>query len=104
MRQDAFQPIIAQAVGITIGAASARVALPATSRQFRLHNNTTETVYFRTGDSTVAATLSPTANVSIGAGAIEVLTLTGSDGLTTHIAAIGTGATGTFGIVPGEGL
>jgi hypothetical protein len=104
MRQDAFEPIIGQAVGITIAAASARVALPTMSRQFRLHNNTTETIYFKVGDSTVTATASMTGNMSIGAGVHEVLTLTRGDGVTTHIAAIGSGATGTFGVVPGEGL
>lgn len=99
-----FKPDTSKAVGITIAATSARVQLPRAFNHFRLHNDTTETLFLKLGDSTVAATASYTGNLSIGPGVVEVLTLASPADGSVYLAAIGTGATGNLGITPGEGL
>ena len=98
-----FKPETSKAVGITIAATSARVQLPRGYSHFRLHNDSDETLYLKLGDSTVAATASATGNMTIGTGVVEVLTLQSPADGTVYLAAIGSGATGTLGVTPGEG-
>lgn len=99
-----FEPYPNAAVSITIAATQARVQLPRGYSTFRLANLTTETIYVKLGDSSVAATLSGTGNLAIPAGVVEVLSLQSGAGNGDYISAIGTGATGTLNITPGVGI
>ena len=99
-----FEPDISKAVGITIAATSNRVALPQSFSQFRLHNDSTETIYVKIGGSGVTATASVTGNMTIASGITEVLSLKKSADEGVYLAAIGTGATGNLSIVPGNGI
>lgn len=99
-----FKPNIALAKGITIAASSARTQLSAGYSHYRLHNRASEDIYLKLGGSTVAATASDTANMTLPSGAIEVLTLESPANGALYLAAIGTGDTGSLNITPGEGL
>lgn len=92
----AFRPTAATA-SITIAASSARTAITFAD-QVRWFNGASETVYVKFGDSSVAAT---TSDIPVGAGVTEVMDVPFG---ATHIAAIGTGATGSFKVTPGIGI
>lgn len=100
---NAIQPLMDEAVAITIAATSASVALPGAYSTFRLYNGATETVYLNIGSGSATATLSATGNMALPSGAIEVLTLQDSQARNLYLAAIGTGATGTLNITPCTG-
>lgn len=97
------QPLFDQAVSITIAAISDDVALPAGFSTFRLHNAASETIYINWGNGSATATASATGNMTLGSGAVEVLTIQNPIGGTKYLAAIGTGATGSLNITPCAG-
>lgn len=97
-----FRPDISRAAGIAIAATSARVQLPQGFTQFRLHNDASETLFLKIGGASVAATASYTGNLSLEPGATELMTLKKASEDAVYLAAIGTGANGTLGIVPGD--
>lgn len=94
----AFLPIPASTANITVGAASARVAVPARAGgSIRIMNNGTATVCVNFGDGTVTASM--TTGMPIGPGS-EAPEITG----TLNAAAIAAAATGIVYFTPGEGM
>lgn len=75
---------------------TSRVALP--SRNLRIHNGGSNTVFVRFGDSTINATT--TDGMPIPGGAVEVFNHHGA----THLAAIFASGSGTVYLTPGEGF
>jgi hypothetical protein len=100
-----FMPEQAQTVNITVGAASARVALGTNPGidQVRVMNNGTATVWINFGDSTVTA--SATTGIPVAPGATEVFTMPSNmDEVVAYMAAIAAGATGIIYATPGAGI
>lgn len=97
----AFAPLGAT-VNITVGAASARVAV-GNCDQVRVMNNGTATVWIAFGDGTVTTTTG--AGMPVGPGVTEVLSVPlNLVGAAPNIAAIAAGATGIIYFTPGTGL
>ena len=95
-----FAPRPAGTVNIAVSAASQRVATNTGNAigQIRVFNGATETIFVTFGDATVTADAAT--GTPIPSGAIEVMTVMAA----THVAAIGTGATGTIYFTPGVGI
>ena len=91
---------------ITVAGTSASVALPVRdsatgawgSRTVRVCNRASETVFIEFGIDTVAAVVAT--SLPILPGSVEFLEINSKN---THVAAIGTGATGTIDFTEGEG-
>lgn len=98
----AFLPIPESTANITVGAASARVAVPARAGgSIRIMNNGTATVWVNFGDGTVTASM--TTGMPIGPGSVEVVEAPEITG-TLNAAAIAAAATGIVYFTPGEGM
>jgi hypothetical protein len=97
-----FKPT-ANTVSISVGAASANVQIDASVsvwRQIRIMNNGSATAWIRFGtDNTVAATTA--ADIPIGPGTCEVMTVHATP---IWVAAIAAGATGSIYFTPGAGI
>jgi hypothetical protein len=99
-----FQPLAAATKNIAAGAASASAQIvnaPGDIIQVRIVNNGSATTWIAFGDSTVTASL--TADIPIGPGVIEVLTVQCPAG-PLFAAVIAAGATGNVYFTPGVGL
>lgn len=97
--QNPFRGSPGATVNIAATTTSARVQIApiATPGEYRIRNGGSVDVFFREGDSSVTATT--TTDMSLSAGAIEILTF-GS----THLAAITASGTATLYITPGDGI
>lgn len=99
-----FQPTTAATKNIAVAASTANVQIansPGNIIQVRVANNGTATAWVAFGDSTVTASL--TADIPIGAGVVEVLTVQCPAG-PLYAAAIAAGATGNVYFTPGVGM
>jgi len=97
----AFKPAVGGTVSLAVTTTSASVAMllvPDSEHQVRLYNAGSATVFVNRGGSGVTAT---TSNMPLPAGAVEVLTYTGS---ATHLAAITASGTATLYATVGEGI
>lgn len=97
-----FIPVAASTASITVGAASASVAVPVGApRQVRVMNNGTATVWVSFGVSGVTAAAAT--GMPVGPGVTEVVTVPDL-GAPTFAAAIAAGATGIIYFTPGAGV
>lgn len=98
-----FVPSPAATVNISVSAASQRVSLgfSGTSRQIRIMNNGTATVWVDFGVSDVTAALAT--GMPVGVGVTEVVTIP-NYGATAYAAAIAAGSTGSIYFTLGEGV
>lgn len=96
---NAFRGATGKTVNIAATTANARVQVTSDTGigSYRVRNAGTVDVFFREGDVTSVASV--TTDMSIPAGAIEVLTF-GS----THVAAITASGSATIYITPGDGV
>ncbi len=94
-----FMGNTAATVSIAVSASSQRVQIQTSNSNsaVRVFNSGTGTVFLAFGDVTVTA--ATTTGLPIGPGVTEVLRLP-----STHVAAIGSGSTGTIYFTPGEGI
>lgn len=93
-----FRPSGGATTSITVGAASARVALSSGEQQLVM-NNGTATAWIAFGDGTVAATTAT--GMPIGPGVSRVITI--PPGI-TQVAAIAAAASGLIHFTPGSGF
>lgn len=104
-----FQPTMGNTVSLSASSVSSRVLLggqpsPAGQRfQVRIYNGGPDTAFIRFGDSTVTAA---TMDVPVPSGAIEVMSLTVPDNVTTgaYMAAITASGTATLYFTTGVGI
>ena len=92
-----FRPTGGSTVNITVGAASARIALSSGEQQLVM-NNGTATAWIAFGDGTVTAALAT--GIPIGPGTSRVMTIPPG---VTQVAAIAAAATGLIYFTPGSG-
>jgi hypothetical protein len=99
---EAFAPVAASTVNIDVAATTASVAVPiGSSRQVRVMNNGTATVWITWGLTGVTSTLAT--GLPVGPGVTEVLTVPDLGG-PAYVAAIAAGATGKIYFTPGRGV
>lgn len=103
-----FAPLDASKSLISVGAATASVALKLTGSHggrvpnIRVFNNGTATAWFAFGGSGVVAVIAD--DVGVGAGMAEVFTLPDNETDITHVAAIALAATGNIEFSVGYGI
>jgi len=100
-----FRSSPAKTVNIDVSSSSQAVKIwenDGETKQVRIMNNGTATVWVAFGPSTVAATT--TSGMPVGPGVIEVLTVSSNQAAPLYAAAIAAGSTGKIYFTPGTGI